>query len=174
VESHAGAGGSRDINPPDESGIRAAGVRDGVSSGRTRRQVLAATAALAGTAGCLGGRERPPSAGSDAADATVRLSPPDGFVPETVRVAVGGVVEWVHEGDRPHTVTAYEDRLPPGADYFATADVEREVTARVLYPVLGSLARGDRYRHGFETPGTYHYFSIPVESAWGTARVVVG
>lgn len=137
----------------------------------SRRRLLAVGAAIVGTGGCLGRRE---AGGSDASgDATVRVAAPEGFAPATVRVGAGETVEWVHEGQRPHTVTAYEDRLPPGADYFASADVRREVTARVLYPVAGSLTEGDSYAHTFETPGTYHYFSVPVESDWGTARVVV-
>jgi Plastocyanin len=138
----------------------------------SRRRLLAAGgAALAGTAGCLGRRE---ADGSDTSgDTTVTMAAPEGFAPSTVRVAPGDAVEWVHEGQRPHTVTAYEDRLPPGADYFASADVAREVTARVLYPVTGSLTQGDSYAHTFETPGTYHYFSVPVEADWGTAQVVV-
>jgi len=138
----------------------------------SRRRLLAAGgAALAGTAGCLGG-----SAGGEgdaSGDVTVTVAAPAGFDPATVRVTAGETVEWVHEGQRPHTVTAYEDGLPPGADYFASADVRREVTARVLYPVAGSLTEGDSYAHTFETPGTYGYFSVPVESDWGTARVVV-
>ncbi|MFB6304721.1 MAG: plastocyanin/azurin family copper-binding protein [Haloferacaceae archaeon] len=141
----------------------------------SRRRVLAGLGvAVAGTAGCLGGSgggdgdaESPP------ADATVRLTPEEEFHPASVRVGTGGTVRWSHEGRRLQTVTAYEDRIPPGADYFASGGAEREVGARILYPLVGSLERGDQYRHTFDTPGEYAYFSIPSEGAGMTGRVVV-
>lgn len=102
----------------------------------------------------------------------MRLTPETTFEPSTVRVAAGAAVRWVNEGQRPGTVTADEDTLPPGGDYFASGGVKREVTARMLYPLVGALARGDRYHHTFETPGEYHYFSIPTESET-TGTVVV-
>lgn len=138
----------------------------------SRRRILAGLGAgVAGTAGCLGESggdgERPP------ADATVRLRPGNQFDPETVRIPTGNTVLWKHEGDRLQTVTAYEDRMPPGADYFASGGTEREVGARILYPLVGGLERGDRYAHAFDTPGEYAYFSIPTEGRGMKGRVVV-
>ena len=123
---------------------------------------------FAATAGCLGGDEEP----APDPDETVRLMPDLPVDPETVRVAAGATVRWVNEGKRPGTVTADEDTLPPRGDYFASGGVKREVTARMLYPLVGALARGDRYHHTFETPGEYDYFSIPTESET-TGTVVV-
>lgn len=142
-----------------------------MASETTRRRLLAGAGALAGfaaTAGCLGGDEEPPPE----PDATVRLTPDLRFVPETVRVAAGGTVRWENEGRRPGSVTAYEDEIPPGAAYFASGGTKREVAARMLYPLVGALARGDRYHHRFEMPGEYRYFSIPTE-AQGTEGTVV-
>lgn len=144
-----------------------------MASDLPRRRVLAGLClGVAGTAGCLGG------SGDDGgtpppADATVRLTPGRDFEPSTVRVRPGGTVRWRHEGRRLQTVTAYEDRIPPGADYFASGGTAREVGARILYPLVGSLDTGDRYHHTFDTPGEYAYFSIPSEGNGMTGRVVV-
>lgn len=138
----------------------------------SRRRVLAGLCAgLAGATGCLGrsGRGGTPPTG----DATVRLTGADRFDPETVSIRAGERVGWTHEGTRPQTVTAYEDRIPRLADYFASGGVGREVTARMLYPLVGGLTRGERYSHTFDVPGTYRYFSIPTESAGMTGTVVV-
>ena len=104
---------------------------------------------------------------------TVRLTRAQAFEPATVRVAVGETVRWENEGQRPGTVTAYEDEIPPGAAYFASGGTKREIAARMLYPLVGALARGDRYHHRFETPGEYRYFSIPTESNGTRGTVVV-
>jgi plastocyanin len=143
-----------------------------VASETTRRRLLARTGAcvgLAGVAGCLGGDER--RRGDP--DQTVRLTSDLRFDPETVRVTPGATVRWENRGQRPGTVTADEDTLPPGGAYFASGGIKREVTARMLYPLVGALSRGDRYHHTFETPGEYHYFSVPTESEGTTGTVVV-
>lgn len=140
----------------------------------TRRRLLAGTGALvglAGTTGCLGSDEAPPPD----PDATVRLTPPPApaFEPSTVQITTGETVRWENEGQRPGSVTAYGDEIPRGADYFASGGTKREVAARMLYPLVGALARGDRYHHRFETPGEYRYFSIPTESRGTKGTVVV-
>lgn len=141
-----------------------------------RRRVLTGLGAgIAGTAGCLGGSGDggDGSTPSPSPDATVRLETGSEFDPTTVRIRPGGTVLWRHEGERLQSVTAYEDRIPPGADYFASGGTEREVGARILYPLVGSLDTGDRYAHTFDTPGEYAYFSIPTEGKGMTGRVVV-
>jgi plastocyanin len=144
-----------------------------VSTATTRRRLLAGAGGLvglAGTAGCLGGDDGAPP---PEPDVTVRLTPDHRFDPGTVRVAAGETVRWENEGQRPGTVTAYEDEIPPGANYFASGGTKREVAARMLYPLVGALARGDRYHHRFETSGEYRYFSIPTEANGTEGTVVV-
>lgn len=139
-----------------------------------RRRVLAGLGVgMAGTAGCLGGSDEGEDDSARAAAATVRLVTGNEFDPATVRVRVGETVRWKHEGERLQSVTAYEDRIPPGADYFASGGTHREVGARILYPLVGSLDTGDRYAHTFDTPGEYAYFSIPTEGRGMKGRVVV-
>lgn len=147
----------------------------GMADASRRRVLTALSAGVVGTAGCLGGNDEDGSEGTPPApDTTVRLVPGSEFDPPTVRVRPGGTVRWRHEGQRLQTVTAYEDRIPRGADYFASGGTEREVGARILYPMVGSLDRGDSYRHTFDRPGEYAYFSIPTEGRGMTGRVVVG
>jgi plastocyanin len=163
----------RYFNPRGGRRISVPGLLAGVPSVLTRRRLLVgagATAGLAATAGCLGGGSE--SRASDP-DVAVRLTPDLRFAPETVRVAAGETVRWENEGRRPGTVTAYEDTLPPAGAYFASGGVKREVTARMLYPLLGALSHGDSYRFTFETPGEYGYFSVPTESEGTTGTVVV-
>ncbi len=143
-----------------------------MASETTRRRLLVRTGAcvgVTGVAGCLGGDERR----QGDPDETVRLTPDLQFDPETLQVTPGVTVRWENRGQHPGTVTADEDTLPPGGAYFASGGIKREVTARMLYPLVGALARGDSYHHTFETPGEYHYFSIPTVSEGTTGTVVV-
>lgn len=56
-----------------------------------------------------------------------------------------------------HSATAYEDRLPDGADSFDSGTISSGV-----------------FRHTFETPGTYDYYCIPHKTIGMVGRVVVG
>ncbi|MFC6974699.1 plastocyanin/azurin family copper-binding protein [Halomicroarcula sp. GCM10025709] len=85
------------------------------------------------------------------------------FVPETVEISVGDTVVWETVGSVAHSVTAYEDDLPAGADYFASGEFDSESAARQDYPV-GSVGPDETYTHTFETAGEYPYFCIPHES----------
>jgi len=136
----------------------------------SRRTLLrsAGVAGLAGLAGCLGGGS---SADTGAADATVRLTPESGFVPKRVTVAAGDTVRWVHEGTRMHSVTADEDRIPSVREFFASGGFDREIAARVIYPLRGGLTNGVEYGHSFREPGSYGYYSIPKEELTGTVIV---
>lgn len=94
------------------------------------------------------------------------------FQPESVRIAEGTTVEWTNEGNAGHTVTAYEDRIPDAAAYFASGGFESEAAAR------GNLQDGlieaeESYSHTFETTGQHDYFCIPHEGSGMTGSIRV-
>jgi plastocyanin len=134
-----------------------------------RRRVLATLGAAfaAGGAGCsavgsLGG-----------VDGDVGMTAV-AFEPTTVTVAAGDEVVWYNNSARAHSVTAYDDGLPEGADYFATGGYDDEAAAREAWDGMnGAITNGESYAHTFEVPGTYSYFCIPHERAGMVGRVVV-
>jgi plastocyanin len=134
----------------------------------TRRGLLRSVGAgvtsvgVAAFAGCLG------------ASSGERVAMTDGLVfdPGTVAVAPGDTVQWTNEGDIPHTVTAYESRLPAGARFFASGGFETERAAR--NDIKGGLIHtGETFEHVFEVAGSYAYFCVPHEGSRmiGTVRV---
>ena len=123
--------------------------------------VLAATA----TAGC--------GSVGDAEDAT-RVSMTDGFgfSPKRLTVDVGTTVRWVNDSDVGHTVTAYGNRIPDEASYFASGGVDSERTA--TNDVSGGLlAAGESYEHAVTVAGTYEYSCIPHAGSGMVGTVVV-
>ena len=143
-------------------------VDDGVALERVRRRAVCRVGGLlAGgwLAGCAGG---------DAADGTVvEMVDERAFRPADLTVPVGGSVVWVNRGSLAHTVTAYADRIPPGAAYFASGGFDSERAARDAFPPYGGLDAGVSYRHTFRTPGTFEYFCIAHESEGMTGTVTV-
>jgi len=129
-----------------------------------RRTLLSAGGlALAGLlAGCSdSSSEEPTTTGAS----THRVDMTDGlkFDPAELSVAAGDTVVWETTGSVAHSVTAYEEKLPEGAAYFASGDFDTEAAARQAYPAEGSVGEGETYRHTFETVGEYPYFCIPHE-----------
>jgi plastocyanin len=156
-----------------------------MNSDTTRRQYLrtlgaaAAAATALPLAGCSGG---------DGGDATSEPTDSDGtttvdmnddlaFVPAEIEVSVGDTVVWENVGSIGHSVTAYDDGIPDGADYFASGGFDSEQAARDAYsvgdPDSGDVLEGDTYEHTFDTAGTYEYFCIPHESAGMVGTVEV-
>ena len=90
---------------------------------QTRRRVLAAlgTAATAGLAGCAS------VFATSEYDVGMRTQ---AFAPKTLQVDPGTTVVWRNTSTRGHTVTAYEDTLPDGVDFFASGGYESEAAAR--------------------------------------------
>lgn len=133
----------------------------------TRRGVLAmsATALATSVAGC-GGAD-----GSESSNDGTVVEMTDELVydPETVTVSVGETVTWENTGNVGHTVTAYEDNIPDGAEYFASGGFDSESAARDAYEPgdtdAGDIPGGETYEHTFETAGTYEYYCIPHESS---------
>ncbi|MFB6160642.1 MAG: plastocyanin/azurin family copper-binding protein [Haloferacaceae archaeon] len=97
------------------------------------------------------------------------------FDPPALSVAVGDEVVWYNNSSRGHTVTAYEDALPEGADYFASGGYDSEAAARRAWreEIGGKLGNGDTFRHTFEVPGVYEYLCIPHEQAGMVGRIEV-
>jgi plastocyanin len=114
--------------------------------------------------------------GSDGAPArtTGRVAMTDelAFKPGTITITAGDAVRWENDGTLTFTVTAYEEAIPAGADYFASGGFDSEETARAAYPD-GGIASGGTYTHTFETPGTYEYFCVPQEGADMTGTIEV-
>lgn len=87
------------------------------------------------------------------------------FEPERIRVATGATVTWENVGSIGHTVTAYEDRIPEGASYFASGGYGSQSAADSAYSEDGggNVPAGETYSHTFETAGSYEYYCIPHE-----------
>jgi plastocyanin len=103
-----------------------------------------------------------------------RISMNDSFAydPKRLTVSPGTTVKWVNDSDVGHTVTAYKDKIPADARYFASGGFTSERGAR--NDVSGGLlAAGDRYEHTFEVTGSYEYFCVPHESSGMRGTVVV-
>jgi plastocyanin len=97
------------------------------------------------------------------------------FRPETFRVEPGTTVTWLNTSKQGHSVTAYEDGLPDGADYFASGGFDTEQAAREAWgnSTEGTLFEGQSYEHTFEVPGEYPYFCIPHERGGMVGSIVV-
>lgn len=94
------------------------------------------------------------------------------FEPQRLTVTVGEEVTWTNESAESHTVTAYEDELPSGADYFASGGASSEVQARDELG-QGLLGEGETFEITFDRPGTYSYFCIPHEDVGMLGTIVV-
>jgi plastocyanin len=94
------------------------------------------------------------------------------FTPKETTVAVGDTVTWEIEGDEAHTITAYQDEIPDGADYFASGDFESEEDA--MENLAEGLIQGEgTYKVTFDDPGTYRYYCIPHEADGMVGTVIV-
>jgi len=135
---------------------------------RTRRRFLAAvgTAATVGLAGCTALFEDEPY------DIGMTET---AFRPETLTVPVGTTVVWKNTSSRGHTVTAYEDLLADGAEFFASGGYESETVAREAWHDEngGMMGTDDVFEHTFERPGEYPYVCVPHETSSMVGTVVV-
>ena len=94
----------------------------------------------------------------------IRMSA-SGFLPYKVETKVGQTLKFVNTNSRLHTVTAFENRIPKNADYFASGGFETESEARDAWVknLGGALRTGEVFEHTFSIAGTYHYFCVPHE-----------
>ncbi|MFB6299862.1 MAG: plastocyanin/azurin family copper-binding protein [Halobacteriales archaeon] len=104
---------------------------------------------------------------------TVELTDDLKFIPESIEIEVGDTVIWKNVGTILHSVTAYEDKIPDGATYFASGGFESESAARDAFPD-GAFGEGETYEHTFRTEGQYEYFCIPHEQIGMKGSVTVG
>jgi plastocyanin len=159
---------------------------------------LTATALTLPLAGCSGSAsEDTPSGGSDgdggsggsettttagdggsgdgewAKTDTVDMTDELGFEPKQIEVSAGTTVTWKNVGSIGHTVTAYEDKIPEGATYFASGGFDSQQAAVDGYPDKGNIEAEGTYEHTFETKGTYEYYCIPHEMNGMVGKVKV-
>jgi len=134
-----------------------------------RRAFIAAagTATAFSLSGCLDG-------GLSDDDFDIGMSQ-NAFLPETYEVSVGETVVWGNNGSRGHTVTAYEETIPDGAEYFASGGYDDLGTAREEWHATGggNIPPGEIYEYTFEVPGRHNYLCIPHESSGMVGAVIV-
>lgn len=112
--------------------------------------------------------------------------------PPTIEVQKGEPIVWENTGSRIHTVTAAtsehskaeamlgtgEDdaghhergpKLPAPETFFASGNFDTELAAvESFFETVsggGAIPPGKQYAHSFHTPGWYHYYCIPHETA---------
>jgi plastocyanin len=165
---------------------------------RTFIRGLAVSAVGTGIAGCSssGGSDSGGSdaGGSDSGGSTETSSGGDGggsefveattvemtdglaYEPKQVKVEAGTTLTFENVGSIGHTVTAYEDKIPDGASYFASGGYDSEQAAKDAYgnEQGGNIPKGETYEVTLETTGTYEYYCIPHEmnGMVGTIKVV--
>jgi plastocyanin len=136
-----------------------------------RREVIAGLGVVVGTglAGC--GGVLGSGCGVDEYDVGMTAS---AFDPRELTVEVGDTVRWLNDSQRAHTVTAYDDELPAGADFFASGGYDSTGAARDAWSSNGgAIHTCDVFEHTFGTHGEYPYFCVPHERAGMVGTVVV-
>lgn len=104
--------------------------------------------------------------------ASVDMAAGQRFEPERITVDAGQTVVFSNTSDESHTVTAYGDDLPSGAEYFASGDFPDEEAARDSVSD-GLLEAGEEFEVTLTEPGTYNYFCIPHEASGMKGTIVV-
>ena len=94
------------------------------------------------------------------------------FEPATLTISAGDTVSFSNDSEEPHSVTAYEEQIPPGARFFSTGGLPTEEQSRD--DVGETLVQtDDTYEVTLTKPGTYEYFCIPHESQGMKGQIVV-
>jgi plastocyanin len=94
------------------------------------------------------------------------------FAPDELTVTAGDTVVFANASKETHTVTAYSETLPEGADYFASGGATSEDDARGSLSE-GLIDAGETFEVTFDEPGTYTYFCIPHESSGMKGTITV-
>jgi plastocyanin len=96
------------------------------------------------------------------------------YDPAELTVSVGDTVAFPHAAGEAHTVFAYEDGIPEGAEYWASGGFGSESAAREGWANgEGAVQSGQSYVHTFETAGEHEYFCAPHEAAGMVGTIVV-
>ena len=107
---------------------------------------------------------------------TVEMTDELAYEPKKIQIEAGTTVTFENVGSIGHTVTAYEDEIPDGADYFASGGFDSLQAAKDGYSngQEGNIPEGESYEVTLETTGTYEYYCIPHEmnGMVGTIKVV--
>lgn len=136
--------------------------------------VGAATATAAGTAAAQEGTDTGTSTGGGGgATHTVDMTDQLVFDPADITIEAGDTVVWENVGSVGHSITAYGDNIPEGANYWASGGFDSEQAARDAYPDQGNVPGGESYEYTFETLGTYEYLCIPHETVGMVGSVEV-
>jgi plastocyanin len=141
-----------------------------------RRTLLATAAGAAvGFAGCSTAAERSDGQTNGQTDEFDVGTTARRFEPDQITVSTGETVVWKNTSSPPHTVTAYEDDIPGGSDFFASGAAGSEDAARDAWndEFGGALNTGDTYEYTFTVAGEYSYFCIPHEVSGMRGVVVV-
>ncbi|ADQ67661.1 plastocyanin [Halogeometricum borinquense DSM 11551] len=137
------------------------------ADGSSRRRFLAGigSVAAAGLAGCSTSGQGDYDVGMTAV----------AFNPSSLTVSVGDEVVWQNTSSRGHTVTAYDDRIPDDAEFFASGDYESTKAARDAFnnEIGGLIDSGQSFSHTFEIPGEYQYLCIPHEAQGMVGTIIV-
>ncbi|AAV45429.1 copper-binding plastocyanin like protein [Haloarcula marismortui ATCC 43049] len=107
---------------------------------------------------------------------TVEMTDELAYEPKKIQVESGTTVTFENVGSIGHTVTAYEEEIPDGANYFASGGFDSLQAAKDGYSngQKGNIPKGESYEVTLETTGTYEYYCIPHEmnGMVGTIKVV--
>ncbi|WP_280587055.1 DUF5059 domain-containing protein [Halorubrum sp. Boch-26] len=96
------------------------------------------------------------------------------FDPAEITVSQGDTVAWRFNAGEPHSVTAFRDGIPDGADYWASGEFDSEEAARTGWENgAGAVQSGESFVRTFETLGTHEYVCIPHEAAGMVGTVAV-
>jgi plastocyanin len=103
-----------------------------------------------------------PGCSSSVEPGTVLMTEGNDYSPSALTVQAGEKLEFRNNSGAGHSVTAYDDGLPQGADFFSSGDFEDEGAAR---EGVGAalIEPGDSFEITLDEPGTYRYFCIPHE-----------
>jgi plastocyanin len=145
-----------------------------------RRDFLRTAGGVAGTAAAATAASGSAAAAAEGSNThTVEMTDGLVFEPDSLTIAPGDTVVFENVGSFGHSVTAYEDSLPDGADYWASGGFDTEQDARDAYSATGSIEDtgnvpgGESWEHTFETEGTHEYFCIPHEGAEMVGQIEV-
>jgi plastocyanin len=94
------------------------------------------------------------------------------FTPESFQVKAGNAVTFTNDSGQAHTVTAVQDGLPEGAEYFASGGFSSESEARDDVGA-GLIDPGESFEVTLTEPGTYRFVCLPHENLGMRGTIVV-